>query len=449
MDGNHVAANQSNSDYIAVPIDDPDGILSSLTQKLDGVSPSLIGKDCCIYKVPVKFRKIHEKAYTPEIVSIGPFHHGKIGLLDMEDHKLRYMKMLLDRTHNFKTKLKDCVESIRNCEGGARKCYSEPITLDSGKFVQMMVVDGLFIIELFGKSAGVLKTERDDTIFNNIWSMPSLVRDMILLENQIPMFVIQRLFDIVKDQNSPSEERSLGEFSLNELALRFFDPLMKREEEAIKKYFNKKGVKHFLDLLSKTFHDLTERQTKKQILKHIPCVTELRQAGVKFKIGSKTGSFLDIKFADGVMTIPPILIQDQTDILLRNLIAFEQCRDRKSTYMSSYAFLMDSLIDSPNDVAFLRQRQIIINCLGHDKDVSVLFNKLCSEVTVVNLYYSKLCEDVNKYYSERRHFWQATLRRDYFHNPWAIISFAGAILLLLLTLTATIFAMLSFFVHKS
>ncbi|KAL5714330.1 hypothetical protein ACHQM5_016309 [Ranunculus cassubicifolius] len=445
-----VVANPWNGDHVAITIGDPKRVLSSIKQKLNALSPSAVGKSCCIYRVHEKFRKINEYAYTPEIVSIGPFHHGKLGLLAMEDHKLRYMNVLLERTSKHEAKLKECVDSVSILEEEARKCYSEPIAFDSEKFVEMMVVDGLFIIELFGKSAGVLKTERDDTIFNNIWCMPSLVRDMILLENQLPMFVVERLFEIVKNDQPKRliDERSLGEWSLNELALRFFDPLMKREDDVIKKQCKKKG-KHFLDLLSKTFRDIPKGGTEKHSLKLIPSVTELRQAGVKFKIGNKKGSFLDIKFVDGIMTIPPILVQDQTGTLFRNFIASEQCCDRKTTYMTSYAFFMDSLIDSANDVAFLRRRQIITNCLGHDEDVSSLFNKLCSEVTLVNLYYSKLCEDVNKYYSERRHFWQATLRRDYFHNPWAIISFSGAILLLLLTLIATIFAVLAYFDPKS
>ncbi|OVA05336.1 Protein of unknown function DUF247 [Macleaya cordata] len=84
---------------------------------------------------------------------------------------------------------------------------------------------------------------------------------------------------------------------------------------------------------------------------------------------------------------------------------------------------MDHLINSGSDV-----QGIITSYLGSDEDVSNLFNKLGCE---------------------RRHVWRATLKRDYFNSPWAITSFIAAILLLVLTLTGALFAILSFAIHKS
>ncbi|PIA56261.1 hypothetical protein AQUCO_00700535v1 [Aquilegia coerulea] len=467
---------QNGGDHISIEIPDATRILAaSIREKFDRVSPSPFVEGCCIHKVHEKFRKINGYAYTPEMVSIGPFHHGNISLLAMEDHKLRYMRMLLSKFRST-TKLEDCVASISRLEQKARESYSEPVEPDSNKFIEMMVVDGLFIIALFGKTAGVVKRDKDDTLFNNIWAMPSLVRDLILLENQLPMFVLESLFELVKEK---IKERPRGRsLSLTELALRFFDPLMHREEDVLKKHFSSSG-KHLLDLLSNTFyddlppeesstfkktsntfHDLPQEENStvnktsntfhdpaRGKTSNIPCVTELRQAGVTFKKGSSTGSFLDIKFIDGVLEIPPILIQDQTNTLLRNLIASEQCCEERHTFMTSYAFFMDSLINSSNDVVILRQVGIITNYLGDDEDISTLFNKLCTEVTLVKYRYTNLCSRVNDYYKARWHVWRATLKRDYFNNPWAIFSFSGAILLLLLALIATIFAVLTFFVE--
>ncbi|KAL6202972.1 hypothetical protein ACLB2K_026676 [Fragaria x ananassa] len=42
-----------------------------------------------IYRVPEKLRRLNENAYTPRVVSIGPFHHGKESLKPMEEHKKR------------------------------------------------------------------------------------------------------------------------------------------------------------------------------------------------------------------------------------------------------------------------------------------------------------------------------------------------------------------------
>jgi hypothetical protein len=45
---------------------------------------------CCIYRVPNKLRQVNKEAYTPKLVSIGPFHHGLEELKGMEKQKLIY-----------------------------------------------------------------------------------------------------------------------------------------------------------------------------------------------------------------------------------------------------------------------------------------------------------------------------------------------------------------------
>ncbi|XP_060674803.1 uncharacterized protein LOC132804440 isoform X2 [Ziziphus jujuba] len=53
--------------------------------------------DRIIYKVPNKLRKIRPAAYTPQLVSIGPFHHGVSNLKAMEHYKAKYMEKFLRR----------------------------------------------------------------------------------------------------------------------------------------------------------------------------------------------------------------------------------------------------------------------------------------------------------------------------------------------------------------
>lgn len=66
-------------------------------------------------------------------------------------------------------------------------------------------------------------------------------------------------------------------------------------------------------------------QNRKKIKKPtVPSVAELHQAGVPFELGSGK-NLLNIKFQKGILEIPSLQIDDSTEILLRNLKAFEQC----------------------------------------------------------------------------------------------------------------------------
>ena len=45
--------------------------------------------ECRIYKVPYHLRKWNEEAYTPQVISIGPYHHSKKEFQPMEKHNER------------------------------------------------------------------------------------------------------------------------------------------------------------------------------------------------------------------------------------------------------------------------------------------------------------------------------------------------------------------------
>jgi hypothetical protein len=52
--------------------------------------------------------------------------------------------------------------------------------------------------------------------------------------------------------------------------------------------------------------------------------------------------------------------------------------------------------------------------------------------------YNDLCKNLNSFYGNPWHKWKATLRRQYFSNPWRTAATIAAIILLLLTLVQTV-----------
>ncbi|KAF8389061.1 hypothetical protein HHK36_025746 [Tetracentron sinense] len=315
--------------------------LTSIREKLETVPP--LSSTCSIHKVPKMLRSVNDKAYNPKVISIGPFHRGEESLQVMEEHKWRYLRIFLDWYPQIK--LEHYVEVLRGLEESARQCYVEPIKLGSYEFVEMMLLDGFFILVLFLKM-WTHEWDSRDPIFRTRWMLGPIMLDMLLLENQIPFFVLKRLFQLSEVPNQDDERRP----SLLELTYVFFRKFLKRDE-ILDQTISRSEVKHLLDfvqsfLLPSSIMVLPHGDTRYDFT---PTATELHEAGVEFKV-VKSNCLLDISFRNRVLEIPFLKIEDGTELLFRNLIAWEQCQTLLNCEITSYAYLMDGLIKTPKDV---------------------------------------------------------------------------------------------------
>lgn len=111
----------------------------------------------------------------------------------MERTKLWYLHCLLDRASNPENSLKHFVIAIRGIEQACCDCYDENIDKRSDDFVQKMVVDGCFVIEIMlGRTGNTFFLK--DPVSKNSWMLSPLVSDLFLLENQLPSLVLDCLF---------------------------------------------------------------------------------------------------------------------------------------------------------------------------------------------------------------------------------------------------------------
>ncbi|KAG7951399.1 hypothetical protein I3843_12G005800 [Carya illinoinensis] len=314
-------------------------------------------KECYIYKVHEQLRNVNEKAYEPVLLAIGPYNdQGKVGQGFMEEHKLRYLQQMLKRT---KGCLETYITTLKALKEEALKCYDfhgEHISQTSDdQFVEMMVLDGCFIIELFHKFAMMIFGRmEDDPIFQMKWVLPRIARDLLLFENQLPFFVLAKLFEMIIIQ-------------LKRLSVYFVSCM------------------------------------KLSPLHLLVCATKLEEAGIKFKKVEKSNS-----------------------------------------YVYNYVNFMDDLINSPKDVELLRRKGIISNDLGGDEIISTMVNKLGHYISYSSssFIYARTSTNLNMHCRRRWNVWMEKLRRDYFNSPWALISFLGAVLLLALAITQTIFSII-------
>ncbi|KAL5575749.1 hypothetical protein UlMin_017448 [Ulmus minor] len=175
-----------------------------------------------IYRVPHYLREGDDKAYFPQIVSLGPYHHGRRRLRKMDHHKWHSLHHVLKRTNH---DISLYLNSIKELKEKARSCYEGPINLSINEFVEMMVLDGCFVLEIF-------RYPKNDPIFAMCGSMHSIQRDMIMLENQIHLFILDRFLGL---QLGDPDQRGF----VAKLSIQFFDPLMPIDEPLTKSDRNK------------------------------------------------------------------------------------------------------------------------------------------------------------------------------------------------------------------
>ncbi|XVF19767.1 hypothetical protein REPUB_Repub11eG0139200 [Reevesia pubescens] len=397
--------NQENGEttHHTVNIMEADGDwLTSVESKINQ-RPQLLnesaGKECCcIFRLPKSLVTTnYEKAYEPQIVSIGPYHHGEEHLKMIQEHKWRFLGSFLSRTQQQRRQgvgFSNLFQVIAAHEETVRECYSEIINLNSRDLTEMMILDGCFILELFYKVHRLDPAEQEP-ILSMAWVLPFIARDFLKLENQIPFFVLEMLFEQTRldlGENVPS---------LKILALGFFNSVIGRPVEVLERYENLRA-KNLLDLfrLSLIPQDVQTSNSTVNV-SQIVSAKKLHLLGIRFE-PRESDSFMDIKFDNGVLQIPTLVLDDFCSSLLHNCIAFEQCYHHCSNHITTYATFMGCLINTPKDAGFLCDKNIIENYLGADEQVAYFFNNLGKDMlTDINeSYLTGLFENVNKYSSK-------------------------------------------------
>ncbi|XP_010909324.1 UPF0481 protein At3g47200-like [Elaeis guineensis] len=399
-----------------------------------------------IFRVPTSFLVQSPEHYQPKVVAIGPYHRGHSELLIKDEvkrgcvnyfisqHSLELQKWLLDMTSR---------------EQEARSYYSEDVSMDSRSFLEMLLLDGCFIFMAF--------KAMDSLTFDPKWPSDQIMLDLLMLENQIPFFVLVQLYNGIG-----------GKQALRNFAGRFAEPYTGTFIHYALRSLDQTGMIGDLDppiLPEQVLHLLhlfrlslcptrfePINVAKQNIIDFIfrtptvvPSATELQDgSAVTFK--KHSGSILDISFRNGVMKIPFLEINDGTQTILHNLIAFEQCyRLLIERHVTTYAAFMNCLINKESDASLLERSGILLNRLPTSKDATFFFSKLSPRAKIRSIYLKSLIDDVNRYHTSKWNRWYADLKLNYFSNPWVTISVVAAAVLLILSFMQTYYSALSYY----
>ncbi|KAF2286192.1 hypothetical protein GH714_011545 [Hevea brasiliensis] len=362
----------------------------------------------CIFEIPDIPRVQNQKAYVPIAFSIGPRHHDSPKLSANDKLKTLYTRDLISKDRNTKATLTELSKTnlYSSTEFGQKvqECYPQHFHLEF--YIRpYLFFDGCFIIEFLHKFQDQNPRDPDDPVFS--YMLQFLYHDLILLQNQIPWFVLEDIFDRTGGINDK--------------------PLLWHVSALLKRIFPIAFVpakgnlpsqqpKHILDLLRIWLVSPIEEERRQNTVvrrddvlanggwKPIPPATFLRKAGVKLRRKSKADSILQC------LSNCPM-----------ELLLMWHLWDASSTVPWTSIYCEAGIFDN----------------WKNPEDVYNFFNKaIYPGAYVKDYYYLELSKQVNEYCHRRCPRFLAIFRNE-FTPPWAIISVIVAGFLFIFTLLQT------------
>lgn len=147
-----------------------------------------------ILKVPPYITRPNSDAYEPRVVSFGPYHHGQDHLKRMEAYKMESLNRFAKRTNSDP---KQYLLRLRELTPQLMTYYTflnEEWRGDEDRFLKLMVVDGCFLLECFRSDIPALNDPLKNIFKGTMGS--HIRRDMLLIENQVPIQVLHILLEI-------------------------------------------------------------------------------------------------------------------------------------------------------------------------------------------------------------------------------------------------------------
>ncbi|XP_074562642.1 UPF0481 protein At3g47200-like [Curcuma longa] len=399
-----------------------------------------------IFRVPDNIRTTSADSFEPKIVSLGPYHHGKLRFRAFDE------RIKLSYANNF-------FRRIVGKDANLEQHYSEEISMTRVEFLEMMMLDCVFMAEFLLLQREIKNIHGAEMAeYYDMdpwkWATPLILNDILILENQVPLCLLNKVF---------LYRQFDGSFPL----IQFYEDCFLQIHQNLSPTstftaypnlilgLNRYEISgHLLHLFHSSLVAAPQEIHTVDLPYSFPNAEMLQAMRIQFANKTDGRNFLDITFDENKrsMEIPQLVINDDNISLLRNLVAFEQQCHWVRKYISTYVWFMDCLINTDNDVAVLRKHKIIVSRLRTDEEVAHIFNKLRRTDALIvddHLYLAEVMNNVESYCRKRTNriwaLWNFSwLRQNYFKNRWVTIGVTAVVFFNLLTLVQTVYAILSY-----
>ncbi|PUZ61935.1 hypothetical protein GQ55_4G318100 [Panicum hallii var. hallii] len=513
-----------------------------------------------VFNVPKALRAHKPEAYTPQLIALGPYHHWRPELYEMERYKLAAARRAQRLLRPGAVRLDGLVDQFRGLERRVRAHYHRYLDFGGETLAWMMLVDGAFLLEFLqvyaaaaanegevasdgGKALRRVSSRMQHLVdFAGRKSAHNLIlRDMLMLENQVPLFLLRRILEpqcasadeaagllarmvtgLVKElcpfkmmENFPAvdvgkhahvlealyyllvpkpAEEHAAEADDNgnhhdegyDIEEQLVDGAGGEEEqkpaagwEYVKqllltvggmassgrmRYVTKpiafvikapwkmltvvpgiSAMKQPVEAFFMSGGDgstgprdpngagyLTRPPLIEEIM--VPSVSELVNVGIQFSPTAGDLSTIAFDLKTVTFHLPVVTLDSNTEVVLRNLVAYEAASASGPLVLARYTELMNGIIDTDEDVALLRRRGVVLNRMKSDGEVAKLWNGMSRSVRLTKVaFVDRAVEEVNRYYNSRWRVKTKRFMRKYVFSSWQVLTFLAAIMMLLLT----------------
>ncbi|XP_061342982.1 putative UPF0481 protein At3g02645 [Gastrolobium bilobum] len=484
----------------------------------------------CIYQDPKSLSCAKPEAFTPQIIAIGPYNHFRPELYPMERFKILSAKRVLDYFNKHDHDLKRLVEKLKSTGPFIRACYHKYLDLKEETLLYTMAIDGMFLLDFFHnylheKAAGpFLKDIEQQEVQRSGEKLTkdAIIRDVIMVENQIPAFILGRILLIESSETEDSVKQYLGSLLLSfcekhsplkltqtptcseavtkhyHLLDLFYHSIVSEHEKSEIQTFetegmckppsnnasspsapesnrssNSEGIVTLLKKVKVPFKGITDAlkklkdtnipllepikkpidailhlskfeslssemsnsETEAPVVVTIPSVCELHSVRIRFE--PSKGGIKDIHFDErnGIFYLPVIKLDVNSEVIMRNIVAYEALTQPDSLIFTRYTELMRAIIDTVEDVKLLKNAHIIEKTSSLSvEETTDLFNGMSKSIGPTKT--KKLDETiqkVNKYFHDKR---KANLYRiftNYVYSSWKLFTLLATFVLLAMT----------------
>ncbi|WCJ40442.1 hypothetical protein M5689_021358 [Euphorbia peplus] len=514
-------------------------IRRSIEDELENETEILVS----IFKVPKVLMTTDPDSYTPQLIALGPYHYWRPELFEMERYKLAAARRI-QKQLGHDLKFQQVVDQLSKHDHQIRGNYHKFLDISHETFAWMMALDASFLLDflqIYAIKEGMRLTRIASQMSHHLVDYAgrksthnAILKDMVMLENQIPLFVLRTVLEFQFENLDSSDEmleamvlgfcKEISPLKMMKLEKRkvrvsgaahlldylyhsmvpkievpqpeiteaeergsrrvdedsvagnssyikdlfselwkIISKLHKGPFKLLQKLLKSRGLKVILklpwkilsklpgfSLLAQPVNLLLASEDDKEETKPendasnpdkpplveeiaIPCVSELHKSGVRFLPTS--GNIKSVSFDPKTVTfhLPVVSLDGNTEVLLRNLVAYEASSASGPLVFTRYTELMNGIIDTDEDVKLLREKGIVLNRLKSDKEVAEVWNGMNKSIRLTKVpFLDKVIEDVNKHYNGRWKVKVVNFMKKYVFGSWQFLTLLAAIMLLIL-----------------